>query len=240
MSTDDKNSDGLDLAGVGKVAKAIPPEVYIHSASSVIEIFKKLTAPITETTSGFGRYIRQKFDNMVEVEKALATNSIQSAIGKAESKCKTSGTKIIKPIHEKSFIKSIEEASKETDPTLHEMWTNLLADQLTNINFHPHFVEILPHFSPSEAKLLLSLLPIEKIGENGGRYITNSDDSFKYWVRNSGEEILNKWDYSCVLLLEFKFADILGTQEGQYRKEDKVTLFYRTNAGNTFLSAVSQ
>ena len=239
MSNDKNNNEGLDLVGIGKVAKAIPSEVYTQSTTYVIETFNKITAPITETTSGFGRYIKQKFDTMVEAEKALATYTVQNAINKAEEKANKSGKALITPVHPKSFIKSLEEASKETDPTLHEMWENLLADQLTNKNFHPHFVEILPHFSPMEAKLLLSLNPKDKIGDNGGSYLSYSDDSFKNWVRDAGDKQLNEWNYSCILLLEFKFADILAPKQEQYSKEDSVTILHRTNAGETFLAAVS-
>ena len=237
MSND--KEDGLDLVGLGKVAKAIPPEVYTQSTHALIETFDKLTAPITETTYGFGRYIRQKFDNMVEVEKALATYSVKNAIAKAEAKAKKTGAKVISPIHPKSFVKSVEEASKETDPFLHEMWENLLADQLVNEKFHPHFVEILSHFSPAEANLLVSLLPRDEIGKNGGGYLHFSDDAFKHWVRQSGDKQLNDWDYSCILLYEFRFVDILAPIESDYSKEDHVTILYRTSAGNTFLSAVS-
>ena len=239
MNKETDNKEGLDLAGIGKVAKAIPPEVYTQSTGTVIETFNKITAPITETTSGFGRYIKQKFDNMVEAEKALATYTVQNAIAKAEAKARNNNSELISPIHPKSFINSLEEAAKETDPTLHEMWENLLADQLTNVNFHPHFVEILPHFSPVEASLLLSLLSRDEIGENDGGYLLSSDDSFKHWVRYSGDEQLNEWSYSCILLHEFKFADILAPKSGAYKDSDAVTMLYRTKAGDAFLSAVS-
>lgn len=235
-----ENNEGLDLVGLGKVAKAIPPEVYTQSTTALIDTFHKLVAPITETTSGFGRYIRQKFDNMVEVEKALATYSVQNAVAKANSKASKTGKPLITPIHPKSFIRSVEEASKETDPFLHEMWENLLADQLTNEKFHPHFVEVLPHFSPAEAKLLISLLPRREIGENGGVYIQFSDDSFSHWVRQAGDQQLNEWNYSCILLYEFRFVDVVGPKKGTYPKEDRVTILYRTEAGDLFLSAVSQ
>ena len=58
------------------------------------------------------------------------------------------------PVSTKTFVKAIEEASKESDPLLHEMWANLLASQLVEETCHPHFVQILSHFSPAEAKLL--------------------------------------------------------------------------------------
>jgi hypothetical protein len=235
----DGEKDGLDLIGIGKLASSIPQEVYTQSASAIIDSFNKLIAPITETTSGFGRYIRQKFNNMVQAEKALAVYSVKNAITKAELKASNKDGKIIPPIHPKSFVKSVEEASKETDPILHEMWENLLADQLVNENFHPHFVETLPHFSPSEARLLISLLPWKKIGENAGRYLAYSDDSFRHWVKQSGDKNLAAWNYSCILLCEFRFADIIAPKGDMYRKEDKVTIMYRTVAGDTFLSAVS-
>jgi hypothetical protein len=235
MSSDKK--DSVDLAGLGKIAKAIPKEVYVQSTAALIDTFTKLTAPITATTEGFGRYLKQKFDNMVEVEKALATYSIEKAIAKAEEKARTRGISLIAPSHPKSFIKSIEETSKETDPLLHEMWTNLLASQITEPSFHPHFVEILPHFSPPEARLLASLFPQEEIGQNGGGYLYFTYDSFKTWVFKSGDRDLKEWNYSCILLCEFKFADVLAPKDGDYDKD--TTFLYRTKSGAAFLEAVT-
>lgn len=140
----DEKKAGLDLVGFGKIAEAIPKEVYVQSSETLNDTFTKLIAPITATTEGFGRYLKQKFDNMVEAEKALATYSVEKALAKAKEKAEKQGIALIPPSHPKSFIKSIEEASKETDPLLHEMWTNLLATQISEPNFHPHFVEILP------------------------------------------------------------------------------------------------
>jgi len=237
--SNDKN-DGLDLVGLGKLAKAIPEEVYTQSTEVITNTFTQLIAPITESTSGLGRYIRQKFDNMVEVEKAIATYSVQNAIAKAEEKATKKGIKIINPVHSKSFIKAIEESSKETDPTLHEMWENLIADQLVNINFHPHFVEILPHFSPIEANLLISLLNQDEVGENDGGYFGGPHDWILHWVRKNGEKQLNDWTYSCELLREFHFADILPPKDATYNEDENVTILYRTKAGNTFLEAVSR
>lgn len=231
-------NDSLDFIGIGKLAKAIPQSVYTQSTKTVIDTFTKLIAPITATTYGLGSYIQQKFNNMIDVEKALAAYSIQNAVAKAHAKTTKIGANIITPVHPKSFVKSIEEASKETDPFLHALWVNLLAGQLTNKNFHPHFVEVLPHFSPTEAKLLISLLGRDEIGKNSS-YLAFHDDLFKYWVRRSGETTLNDWDYSCILLCEFRFAEVCAPITGVYFPDDHVTILYRTSAGNAFLSAVS-
>ena len=233
------DKEGLDLIGIGKLAKAIPDDVYTQTTEVATTTFTKLIAPITESTSGLGRYIKQKFDNMVEVEQALAAYSVQNAITKAEVKANNNGTNIINPTHPKSFIRAIEESSKETDPTLHTMWENLIADQLVNINFHPHFVEILPHFSPIEANILVSLLNKEDTGIIDNSYLGGGHDWIRHWVRKEGETTLNKWTYSCVLLTEFQFADILPPKNETYNKGDKVTILYRTKAGNAFLETVA-
>lgn len=78
-----ENKEGLDLLGWGKIAEAIPPAVYEQTTATVVKTFENLVAPITETTSGLGRYLRQKFDNMVEVEKAVATYTIENAMNRA-------------------------------------------------------------------------------------------------------------------------------------------------------------
>jgi hypothetical protein len=83
---DGSHAEGLDIAGFGKIAKYIPKEVYIRSAETLLSTFKKLVSPITETLDGFGRYLRQKFDNMVEVEKAIATYTIEKSVARAKSK----------------------------------------------------------------------------------------------------------------------------------------------------------
>lgn len=69
------------------------------------------------------------------------------------------------------------------------MWANLLASQLTDETCHPHFVEILPHFSPAEAKLLILLLPKSEVGENAGGYLLFDYDSFTNWIRKAGGEL---------------------------------------------------
>ena len=102
MANKSDEDSGLDIAGFGKIAKAIPPKVFERSASALITTFEQLVAPITESTSGLGRYLRQKFDNMVEVERAIA---------RAKARAAEIGKPLAPPVHPKSFVKCIEEAS---------------------------------------------------------------------------------------------------------------------------------
>lgn len=235
MANKSDDGGGLDIAGFGKIAKAIPPKVYERSASMLITTFEQLVAPITETTSGLGRYLRQKFDNMVDVEKAIATYTVEQAIARAKIRAAAIGKPLASPAHPKSFVRCIEEASKETDPLMHEMWTNLLTSQLIENKSHPHFVEILPHFSPAEAKLLVSLLPRSGVGENGGEYIYFNFDTFTHWMPKSDGPLI-PWTMSCVLLCEFHFADLLGPKG---EASENTTILYRTETGTAFLSAVT-
>jgi hypothetical protein len=156
MSDSEEKDSGLDLVGIGKLAKAIPSAVYTQTAKTALTTFEKVVAPITESLHGVGRWVRQKFDTMVEVEKAIAAYTIQEAMERAKARLKA-GDELRKPSHEKSFVIAFEQASKEVDPLLHELWTNLLASQLSDEASHPHFVELLAHLGPSEAALLISL-----------------------------------------------------------------------------------
>jgi len=232
MGESSKN-DGLDVAGLGKIASAIPKEVYEKSATTLLNTFEKLTAPITETTSGLGRYLRQKFDNMVEAEKAIATYTVEKAIMRVHERFPRG--QLRPPEHPKTFVKAIEEASKETDPILHEMWTNLLASQLSDNACHPHFVEVLPHFSSSEAKTLISLLPMAEVGEHE-YYVSISPDAFKHWIPKNIDQDLRPWTISCDLLLEFRFGHVVGPKPA--RRE--VAIMYRTPLGCAFLQAVGE
>lgn len=238
MSENDDPS--LDLAGLGKVAKSIPKEVYLVTTKALIDTFNKLMAPFAETTSGFGRLIRQKFDNMVDAEKALAAYTIENALKKAELKAEQQGVQVISPVHPKSFINALEEASRETDANLHELWENLLADQLVNSQFHPHFVKILSHFSSVEAKILTTLLPFREVSHSGSKYLSFADDSFKHWVREHGDKDLKDWVLPCTLLCELGLADVMSPRSQAFEAEQRVTLLFKTKMGEAFLEAVTQ
>ena len=160
---DSSDNTGKDIFGFGKVVKAIPPEVYVQTAAVALETFQKVLSPITATMSGLGRYIDQKFDTMVEIQKATAIITVQVAVARAKEKAQRSGQLLRPPASLKAFVKSIEEASNETDVSLHDMWTNLIASQLVDETCHPHFVQILPHFSPAEANSLSHCYRLRKL-----------------------------------------------------------------------------
>lgn len=233
--TDSSNDRSLDLLGIGKLVKSIPPEVYTRSTKTALAMLEELASPVTETTAGLGRYIKQKFDNMVDIEKARGSYAVEEAIRRAREKSHITGRIMQSPASPKTFVKAIEEASKESDPLLYEMWANLLASQLVEETCHPHFVEILSHFSPAEAKLLNSLLPLNEVGENAGGYIGETEGSFTHWMAKSGGE-LSPWSVSCELLLDFKFAGMVPPKGS---KHNHATILYRTKLGSAFLSAVS-
>src|SRR5258708_7327062 len=211
MNADKSDFEGVDLAGIGKLAKAIPKEVYTRSADTMLATLEALLAPLTETTSGLGRYIRQKFDNMVMLERALAIFTLEKALTRAKAKAARLSTGILPPAHVKSFVKALEEASKESDPVLHEMLANLLASQTIEGFSHPHFVEILPHFSPAEAQLLVSLRGWDNVGQHGGGYVLVFVDQLRWWITHTGDPQPKEWNFSCALLCEFGFADLLSS-----------------------------
>lgn len=229
-----KTDSSFDIIGLGKTAKAIPAEVYVETTRGLIDTFNKIVAPITETTSGIGRYIRQKFDNMVDSEKAIGAFTIQKAIEKAEKL-----GEIKQPNHLKSFVNSFEEASKETDPILHEMWENILASQITESNFHPRYVGVLSSLSADEAILLLKLNTIDNLGKDFSGYLGSPRDGFNHFVIKNHDTELYKWSYSCNILLEFELAEVIAPNDGIYEKEDRVTILYLTNSGKRFLDIVT-
>ena len=235
MNTEDESkSGGLDLLGAGKVMESIPDEVFTQSADTVLTTFKKLVAPITETTDGFGRYLRQKFDNMVAVEKAMLTYTLQNAMEKATRRARKSNIKVHPPEHVKSYVDAIEHSSREMDPNLNLLWTNLLAAGISDGVAHPHFVDILSKLTNAEAQILKSLRPIAEIGENQGGYLSYNLDGFKYWVReNAGKR--NPWSMPCVLLCHLDLADVMPPKVDK----DNCTILYKTASGSMFLDSVS-
>ena len=231
--------DGLDFVGLGKIAKAIPEKVYTQTSETLFATFNKLIAPITETANGLGRYMRQKLDNMVEIEKALGVYAVEQAIHRAEQKAKRVGTSIHSPKHTKSFIKSFEEAAKETDPLLHELWVNLLATQLVDDHSHPHFIKILSHFSNKEANILLNLLPFSDIGAEKVGYYGDPIETFHTWLYHNADEDKKPWDLSCVLLYQYNLASYTSPKREDTESTRGIAILYKTKTGEAFLNAVS-
>lgn len=228
MSSDDKS---FDLVGLGKLAEAIPDSVYEQTTETITSTFEKIIAPLTETTSGLGRYIRQKFDNMVEVEQSLCLYAIQNAQNKIIDK-QLSINHISNP---KAVIKIIEEVSKETDPLLSVLWTNLLCSELIEQQSHPSFVNTLSSLSVKEALMLESLNSFNNIGD-----INSSVVIFPYKIKSWVKEnrgALHDWGFSCSLLCEFGLTKTVAPLE---RKQGEATvILYRTDIGEEFLKAVS-
>jgi hypothetical protein len=221
----------MDLLGLGKLAKSIPDSVYKQTTDTVCRTFESLIAPITETTSGFGRYIRQKFDNMVQIEKSLLAYSLNNAKLKIENK----GRHLQLPANPKSFIKAMDETAKEVDPLLNVMWTNLLASQLSNDKCHPIFVQILSSLSSKEALLLDKLLPFESIGPYAKNVLMRPYNLKKY-ITKSGA-VPNTWDVSCEVICEFGLANYV-VPEPNIVGEGKVILWL-TVMGGEFINVVS-
>ncbi len=228
MSNEDKS---IDLIGIEKLAKSIPDSVYQQTTETVTTTFKKLIAPITESTSGLGRYIQQKFDNMVEVEKSLLIYSMQNAHNKAIEK----NLNISSSPTPKTLIKIMDEVSKETDPFLNILWTNLLYSELTDQSAHPLFVHILSSISTKEALLLESLNSFHDIGEIKSNVLIAPHKITSWVIKNEG--IVENWNFSCSLLCKFGLAKTV-TPLMYTPKKGTVTL-YRTDIGDKFLKAVT-
>ena len=143
----------LDVVGIGKLAEAIPSEAWNKIVSTACDTFRSLLAPITSITGGTGRLITAKFDRLVDTEKLLAAQMLKSASQKASD----STYKSDKAPRASMIIKVIEASSSETDETLQELWSNLLANELVDNSIHPEFIQILSRLSSIDAYRLIEL-----------------------------------------------------------------------------------
>jgi len=84
---------GLNVVGVGKLAKAIPQKAWVQVVDTACKTFSDAIAPLTALTSGIGRLIEAKFDCLVDAEKVLAAGTMAGAQEKVvKSKKKPIGT----------------------------------------------------------------------------------------------------------------------------------------------------
>ena len=148
---DDKQS--LDLIGLGKAMEAIPDESWNKLVSTATETFEKTIAPITELTSGLGRWIRQKFDNKVEVEKVLLAEGLARAV----EKLSTANSALDPNVNIQVCGEIVDKVSTSNEDLVRELWINLLARELGPNNVHPEFVNVLSRMSAQDAKVLVEV-----------------------------------------------------------------------------------
>ncbi len=228
MSEEEKS---LDLIGLGKLAKEIPDEVFTKASDTTWNAFEKLISPITETTSGLGRYIKQIFDNMVEVEQSLLSYSMENARKKMEAK----GISECRVSHPKTIVRIMEEVSKETDSLLNELWTNLICTELETGKAHPFYVNILSSISQDEARLLQSLNSFSDIGGYKSNVLMPSRAIRRYSSRSGGEEYC--WNLSCSLLLDLGLAEPVVPDT--HENGGSTVILYLTKVGQEFIKSVS-
>jgi len=147
MSDEDRS---LDLTGMGKLAKAIPPSSWNKLVTTACKTFTDFVKPITATTIGLGKYIEAKFDRFVDAEKILAAETIR----RAQEKVKNSSSEPkgnFKPV---VVIQSISAAGTQTEEAMHDLWSSLLAREILNGEIHPEIPKILERMVSSDAQVL--------------------------------------------------------------------------------------
>lgn len=140
----------LDLAGVGKAAHAIPPDVWRKVVDAALDIFR----PFTALLGGTGRLIEQKFDRLTEAEKVSVAGIVQQARPRLEAA--SDRRERLEP-NGKVLTGIIEGSAVETDATIRGLWANLLANEITEGGVHPEFLGILKRMNHNDAVRLAEL-----------------------------------------------------------------------------------
>jgi hypothetical protein len=143
----------LDIVGVGKLAEAVPDQVWISVVDTACSTFKNLVSPLTAITSGTGRLIEAKFDRLVEAEKVILSQTMSRATDKASRSTRKRKNQPKASI----ILKVIEASSSEVDTTLRELWTNLVANEFIDGSVHPEFIRILSRLSTVDAQRLIEI-----------------------------------------------------------------------------------
>lgn len=138
---------------VSSVAHAIPDESWNKMVDTVVDTFKSLLSPITELTSGLGRLIQGKFNKLEDGEKVLVADTFS----KASERVNKLGKSLSKEPNLNIVVSVIEESSKQTDDSIREFWTNLLANEMSGNSVHPEIPKLLSRMSAEDARRLIKI-----------------------------------------------------------------------------------
>ena len=147
---DDKS---LDLTGIGKMANAIPPEAWKASAEAATVTVQQIISPLTASTSGVARLIEGYFERLVDVQKINTAEVLR----RTREKIEKSGKPTVTQIEPRVLVTAIENAGLQTDPTLSELWSNLLAQEFTG-GVHPEIPRILARLTVEDANTFAEIV----------------------------------------------------------------------------------
>lgn len=142
--------DPETIKTIETLAKAAPPKVWEVGVEKLGDLF----APATETMAGIGRVIRARFDRLVAVEQATLSLRIEAAV----EKVRLSGLPRRMP-NPALLTGIIDVVQQERDPTIGELWVNLLAQEMTGQDVHPELCRVLAELSRADA-MTLSLISL--------------------------------------------------------------------------------
>ena len=164
-----ENNDGLDLAGYGKIAKAIPPEAYKEVIDTACDTFKDLVAPVTATTRGVGELIQAKFDRLIGIEKAIAAQTIQNAKERARD-----------PNLERASLSLLNiyfrEGIHQDEKPMQDLWSNVMAASFDGETIHPELCRILGKMTSQDTVYFIQVAQ-SHLGETiktGLKYLSRS------------------------------------------------------------------
>lgn len=141
-------NENTDLTS--EIVKAIPESSWDRMVDTACRTFESCVSPITESTSGIGRLLKERFDRLVSCEKIRTAEVIRLAISKAESSGKPTMN-----ISNPRIMLDVMECSTDTfDDTLKELWSNLLAHEITDGDIHPEIPRALSRLTAADAQLL--------------------------------------------------------------------------------------
>lgn len=142
------------------IVKSIPKEAWGQLAKTACNTFEKLIYPLTATTEGIGRLIELRFAKLEDEQKVIAARCLEDAHRKIkESTAQPNPDFVVKPA---VVYEALDNTDSQTDNTIRDLWSNLLATEFTDGSVHPEIAKILSKLTARDAVLLLKIAQQDK------------------------------------------------------------------------------
>lgn len=138
---------------LNQIAKSVPKEAWSQLAKTACETFEKLILPVTATTEGVGRLIQNKFNQLSDEQKVIATKCMQEAESKTRLRVQKRNV-VVKPA---VVYEALDNTDNQTDETIRTLWSNLLANEFAGGSVHPEIAKLLSKLTTQDAILLVKI-----------------------------------------------------------------------------------
>ena len=139
---------------MSKLPVTIPPVAWLELITRACDTLDDIIAPLAKLGRGVGGLIEKRFNELDDSSKRVASQCLQDAYRKVKVVYYPLETPTVKV---RVFYEAFNDTENQCNDLLRELWSNLLAREMTQGTIHPEIAKLVHRLTSDDALLLVSI-----------------------------------------------------------------------------------